>query len=105
MCDATVREKQAATMYRKYQARHALQARRFIDKMTATNLARYGVRNVMQSAHSFACMEKYGVSSPMQCKQIVDKMMATKLQNHTINTSATEDILYDQLVMFSAKTM
>lgn len=97
MCDATVREKQAATMYRKYQARHALQARRFIDKMTATNLARYGVRNVMQSAHSFACMEKYGVSSPMQCKQIVDKMMATKLQNHTINTSATEDILYDQL--------
>lgn len=102
MCDATVREKQAATMYRKYQARHALQARRFIDKMTATNLARYGVRNVMQSdeiksAHSSACMEKYGVSSPMQCKQIVDKMMATKLQNHTINTSATEDILYDQL--------
>lgn len=79
MCDATVREKQAATMYRKYQARHALQARRFIDKMTATNLARYGV------------------SSPMQCKQIVDKMMATKLQNHTINTFATEDILYDQL--------
>lgn len=97
MCDATVREKQAATMYRKYQARHALQARRFIDKMTATNLARYGVRNAMQSAHSSACMEKYGVSSPMQCKQIVDKMMATKLQNHTINTSATEDILYDQL--------
>lgn len=102
MCDATVREKQAVTMYRKYQARHALQARRFIDKMTATNLARYGVRNVMQSdeiksAHSSACMEKYGVSSPMQCKQIVDKMMATKLQNHTINTSATEDILYDQL--------
>lgn len=102
MCDATIREKQAATMYRKYQARHALQARRFIDKMTATNLARYGVRNVMQSdeiksAHSSACMEKYGVSSPMQCKQIVDKMMATKLQNHTINTSATEDILYDQL--------
>lgn len=102
MCDATVREKQAATMYRKYQARHALQARRFIDKMTATNLARYGVRNAMQLdeikfAHSSACMEKYGVSSPMQCKQIVDKMMATKLQNHTINTSATEDILYDQL--------
>lgn len=73
------RQGQAISFFENYGTDVALRVSSVRDKAVNTNL------------------QKYGVANPMQCKQIADKMTATKLQNHTINTSVTEDILYDQL--------
>lgn len=98
ICKQKIRE----TNLERYGVTCSLQNKEIQNKSKYTNLKRYGVENGGGSIQSIqknkeTCLRKYGVTNIMYMDGMVDKIYEIRKQNHTINTSKPEEMIYQKL--------
>lgn len=97
-----INEKVKRTVNERYHTDYVVQAPEIREKIRQSYLERYGTDNPMKNkeVHDKAVAkfkELYGVSNPLQNRAIVAKVYETRKQNGTLNTSQSEDQVYELL--------
>lgn len=97
-----IAEKKAATNMARFGARNAMQSDVVKNRLARSNIERYGVANPMQrpdiAEHAAAAnLIRYGVRSTLQLDDVKKASLETKLANGSFNASAPEERLYGML--------
>jgi len=97
-----LRQKQKDTCLEKYGCESPLASDEIRAKIYETNLERYGEKSVLANVDIRkkgvqTLIDKYNVSNCMKVPEFVDKVRESKSENHTFNTSSSEEIMYESL--------
>lgn len=98
----SVKKKIATSMIDRFGFTSAAKNKKVKSKIKNTNLKKYGVTCTLyelktKQKKTETWQAKYGVDNPSKSQIIKDKVRATKRRNHTFNSSAGEDKVYQLL--------